>query len=78
MDGHKELLGLWMLESEGAKFWLSDDAATKVIYLATQNTSKNGRCRLEIGNRHSIDLHPSRGGEVIEFEGRLSDYSYTN
>lgn len=23
MDGHKELLGLWMAETEGAKFWLS-------------------------------------------------------
>jgi len=23
MDGHKELLGLWMSENEGAKFWLS-------------------------------------------------------
>jgi transposase-like protein len=23
MDGHKELLGLWISESEGAKFWLS-------------------------------------------------------
>jgi len=23
MDGHKELLGLWLAESEGAKFWLS-------------------------------------------------------
>ncbi len=23
MDGHKELLGLWLAETEGAKFWLS-------------------------------------------------------
>lgn len=23
MDGHKELLGLWLAENEGAKFWLS-------------------------------------------------------
>ena len=23
MDGHKELLGLWLSETEGAKFWLS-------------------------------------------------------
>jgi transposase-like protein len=23
MDGHKELLGLWMSENEGAKFWVS-------------------------------------------------------
>jgi transposase-like protein len=23
MGGHKELLGLWMSENEGAKFWLS-------------------------------------------------------
>lgn len=23
MDGHKELLGLWLAESEGAEFWLS-------------------------------------------------------
>ena len=22
-DGHKDLLGLWMAENEGAKFWLS-------------------------------------------------------
>jgi putative transposase len=23
MDGHKELLGLWLSENEGAKFWLN-------------------------------------------------------
>ncbi|MGY3962057.1 transposase, partial [Aeromonas popoffii] len=23
MEGHKELLGLWLAETEGAKFWLS-------------------------------------------------------
>jgi transposase-like protein len=23
MDGHKELLGLWMSDNEGAKFWIS-------------------------------------------------------
>jgi putative transposase len=23
LDGHKELLGLWLSENEGAKFWLS-------------------------------------------------------
>jgi len=23
LDGHKELLGLWLAETEGAKFWLS-------------------------------------------------------
>lgn len=23
MDGHKELLGMWIAENEGAKFWLS-------------------------------------------------------
>jgi len=23
MDGEKELLGLWMAQTEGAKFWLS-------------------------------------------------------
>jgi putative transposase len=23
MQGHKELLGLWLNETEGAKFWLS-------------------------------------------------------
>ena len=24
MDGEKELLGTWLAETEGAKFWLSD------------------------------------------------------
>ena len=23
LDGHKELLGMWMAENEGAKFWLN-------------------------------------------------------
>jgi transposase-like protein len=23
MEGHKDVLGLWMSENEGAKFWLS-------------------------------------------------------
>ena len=23
MDGHKDLLGLWMSDNEGAKFWIS-------------------------------------------------------
>ena len=23
MDGHKELLGMWIAENEGSKFWLS-------------------------------------------------------
>ena len=23
LEGHKELLGMWLAENEGAKFWLS-------------------------------------------------------
>jgi putative transposase len=38
------------------KVFPSDDAAFKVIYLAIEAASKNGRCQLEIGNRHSIGL----------------------
>ena len=65
LNGKKELLGMWLSENEGAKFWLgyttnaieslnsvirtavnkrkvfpSDQAAFKVVYLATQQASK--------------------------------------
>ncbi len=37
MDGEKELMGLWMAQTEGAKFWLS---VMKVLYLALHQISK--------------------------------------
>lgn len=44
-DGRKEVLGLWIEQTEGAKFWL------KVF-----NELKTGRCRRSPGSRRSISL----------------------
>ena len=42
MEGHKELLGLWISENEGAKFWLSvltelQQRGLKDIFIAAVN-----------------------------------------
>lgn len=56
VDGRKEVLGLWIEQGEGAKFWLkvfnewknrghfpSDEAASKLLYLTLRNTEKDWR-----------------------------------
>jgi putative transposase len=46
MDGHKEVLGLWIAQTEGAKFWLQ--VVTELKNRGVQDTPSQGRFALVV------------------------------
>jgi len=55
MEGHKELLGMWLSENEGAKFWLSvltelQNRGVKGILIACVDGLKGFPDAIQTGN----------------------------
>jgi putative transposase len=52
LDGYKELLGLWVSENEGAKFWLSclTDLKNRGLYVAVPNPQRWPRAFSTLGS----------------------------
>lgn len=43
LEGHKELLGMWLSENEGAKFWLSVSPCVRIVVASTENEEIEGQ-----------------------------------
>ena len=68
MEGEKELLGLWMAETEGAKFWLSvfnelKNRGVEDCFVACVDGLKG----LPEGHRGGVSAHP--GAAVYRAQG---------
>ncbi len=74
LEGHKELLGIWLSENEGAKFWLNlltelQNRGVKDILIACADGLKGfPEC-----NQHGFSEYPALN-RFIEFEERLAVY----
>ena len=78
MTGQKEVLGLWVAQTEGAKFWLqvvtelknrgsfpSDESVMKLFYLALRNISQKWNMPIR-------DWKGALNQFSIKFEERMS------
>ena len=50
MNGNKEVLGLWLAQTEGVKFW--PQVVTELFFLALRNISLKWSMPIEIGRLH--------------------------